>query len=126
MYFLQIVFLLLLLCQVEKATKESKCFAQPGRGGSADAQRFSGVSLNPALFWSETLQVCFEKQSWSQHCSPSSMAGDSTVGMKNWLGARVQQLGDATPRVVAVLVLLLSWEAVSLKTISASKPGRTG
>ena len=98
---------------MKKAANQPKCFAQPGREGSTDPQRFSGASLKPASFWSETLQVSFEKQSWSQDLSRSSMSGNATLGVKNWPGASVCRLRDVMPCVAATLVLLLSWVEVS-------------
>lgn len=114
---LQIVFLLLLLCQLKKAANQPKCFAQPRRGSSTDPQCFSGALLKPASFWSETFQVSFKKQSWSQDWSPSPVCGDSAVGKKNWLREGMHCLRDAILHVRATLVLLLSWAEVSLKIL---------
>ena len=111
---------------MKKAANQPKRFAQPGRGGSADLQHFSGASLQPASLLSETLQISFEKQSLSQHRSPSCTSGDSTVGLRNRAGAHVRQLRDATPCVAAVAVLLLGWAEVSLQTLPASKVGGQG
>lgn len=49
-----------------------------------DPKCFLGASLQPATFWSKTLQVYFENQSWLQNLSPSCMSGRSTAGVKNW------------------------------------------